>query len=144
MLIKLGNLKKNACCKSSQHWFWLKFLLFLYGFVSLTIQMKTYEKGKCDDILSSLLFWHSVTLFFHMASDVVFFHRLLIFPRSLSMSALAASDLFHSWGFNNLTWLALKSTPNPETGSHKHSYQPCDSSVPGQMFSRGHENTHNT
>lgn len=53
--------------------------LFLFGFESVTIQMKTYEKGKYDDILSSLLFWHSVTLFFHMASDVVFFHRLLIF-----------------------------------------------------------------
>lgn len=40
------------------------------------------------------------------------------FRRSLSLSALAASDLFHSWGFNNLTWLALKSTPNPEPAGH--------------------------
>lgn len=64
--------------------------------------------------------------------------------RSLSLSALAASDPFHSWGFNNLTWLARKSTPNPETGGHSAATNHVTALSQGKCSREDTKNTHKT
>lgn len=61
--------------------------------------------------------------------------------RSLSLSALAASDPFHSRGFNNLTWLARKSTPNPETGGHSTATNHVTALSQGKCSREGTKNT---